>query len=229
MKMLKFLVIEDERNLSDSIADMLRRLGKVEQVFNGEDGLYQAEKGVYDLIILDLMLPGLDGFTILNELRRKKINTPVLILSAKDSLEDKVRAFKDGTDDYLTKPFHREELMLRVKALLKRSMGIEESNVIENGNLKINLNNHVVTYEDRIIQLQGKEFDLLLYLVQNKDVIVTKEQIFDRIWGFDSSTSITVVEVYMSNLRKQLKKQNVPNMIRTLRNVGYIWENPSED
>ncbi|WP_040388653.1 response regulator transcription factor [Catellicoccus marimammalium] len=227
--MLKFLVIEDERNLSDSIADMLRRLGKVEQVFNGEDGLYQAEKGVYDLIILDLMLPGLDGFTILNELRRKKINTPVLILSAKDSLEDKVRAFKDGTDDYLTKPFHREELMLRVKALLKRSMGIEESNVIENGNLKINLNNHVVTYEDRIIQLQGKEFDLLLYLVQNKDVIVTKEQIFDRIWGFDSSTSITVVEVYMSNLRKQLKKQNVPNMIRTLRNVGYIWENPSED
>lgn len=227
--MLKFLVIEDERNLSDSIADMLRRLGKVEQVFNGEDGLYQAKKGVYDLIILDLMLPGLDGFTILNELRRKKINTPVLILSAKDSLEDKVRAFKDGTDDYLTKPFHREELMLRVKALLKRSMGIEESNVIENGNLKINLNNHVVTYEDRIIQLQGKEFDLLLYLVQNKDVIVTKEQIFDRIWGFDSSTSITVVEVYMSNLRKQLKKQNVPNMIRTLRNVGYIWENPSED
>lgn len=227
--MLKFLVIEDERNLSDSIADMLRRLGKVEQVFNGEDGLCQAEKGVYDLIILDLMLPGLDGFTILNELRRKKINTPVLILSAKDSLEDKVRAFKDGTDDYLTKPFHREELMLRVKALLKRSMGIEESNVIENGNLKINLNNHVVTYEDRIIQLQGKEFDLLLYLVQNKDVIVTKEQIFDRIWGFDSSTSITVVEVYMSNLRKQLKKQNVPNMIRTLRNVGYIWENPSED
>lgn len=229
MKMLKFLVIEDERNLSDSIADMLRRLGKVEQVFNGEDGLCQAEKGVYDLIILDLMLPGLDGFTILNELRRKKINTPVLILSAKDSLEDKVRAFKDGTDDYLTKPFHREELMLRVKALLKRSMGIEESNVIENGNLKINLNNHVVTYEDRIIQLQGKEFDLLLYLVQNKDVIVTKEQIFDRIWGFDSSSSITVVEVYMSNLRKQLKKQNVPNMIRTLRNVGYIWENPSED
>lgn len=228
MNMLKFLVIEDEHNLSDSIADMLRRLGKVEQVFNGEDGLYQAEKGVYDLIILDLMLPGIDGFTILNELRRKKINTPVLILSAKDGIEDKVRAFQDGTDDYLTKPFHREELMLRVKALLKRSMGIEESNIIEEGSLKINLNNHVVTYEGRPITLQGKEFDLLLYLVQNKDVIVTKEQIFDRIWGFDSNTSLTVVEVYMSNLRKQLKKQNVPNMIRTLRNVGYIWENPDE-
>lgn len=223
MALLKFLVIEDERNLADSIRGMLLPLGTITLAYDGEEGYYQASKGVYDLIILDLMLPEMDGITLLTKIRSKGIQTPVLILSAKDSLEDKVLGFDRGADDYLTKPFHREELIMRIKALMKRTIGIEDNMVVD-GDYTVNLNNHSMSYKNKVVPLQGKEFDLILYLIQNKNMIVTKEQIFDRIWGFNSDTSITVVEVYMSNLRKQLKKNDIPSHIRTLRNVGYIWE-----
>ena len=199
-------------------------LGEITQIYDGEEGLFEAETGVYDLILLDLMLPGKNGYGILAELRKKNIQTPVLILTAKDGLEDKITGFQKGADDYLTKPFYREELIMRVKALLKRSLGLFSENQIVYKNITCNLATKEVTIDDEILSIQGKEFDLLVYFIQNKGVILTKEQIFDRIWGFDSDTTITVVEVYMSHLRKHLKPSGADQFFKTLRNVGYILQ-----
>lgn len=222
--MINFLIVEDEAILSDNIKEILSDLGEITQIYDGEEGLFEAETGVYDLILLDLMLPGKNGYEILAELRKKNIQTPVLILTAKDGLEDKITGFQKGADDYLTKPFYREELIMRVKALLKRSLGLFSENQIVYKNITCNLATKEVTIDDEILSIQGKEFDLLVYFIQNKGVILTKEQIFDRIWGFDSDTTITVVEVYMSHLRKHLKPSGADQFFKTLRNVGYILQ-----
>lgn len=222
--MINLLIVEDEATLSDNIKEILSDLGEITQIYDGEEGLFEAETGVYDLILLDLMLPGKNGYEILAELRKKNIQTPVLILTAKDGLEDKINGFQKGADDYLTKPFYREELIMRVKALLKRSLGLFSENQIVYKNITYNLATKEVTIDDEILSIQGKEFDLLVYFIQNKGVILTKEQIFDRIWGFDSDTTITVVEVYMSHLRKHLKPSGADQLFKTLRNVGYILQ-----
>lgn len=222
--MINLLIVEDEATLSDNIKEILTDLGTITQVYDGEEGLFEAESGIYDLIVLDLMLPGKNGYDVLAELREKNIQTPVLILTAKDSLEDKVTGFQKGADDYLTKPFYREELIMRVKALLKRSLGLFSENQLSYRNITCNLATKEVTAGEEILPIQGKEFDLLVYFIQNKGVILTKEQIFDRIWGFDSDTTITVVEVYMSHLRKHLKPTGVDQLFKTLRNVGYILQ-----
>lgn len=222
--MINLLIVEDEATLSDNIKEILSDLGEITQIYDGEKGLFEAETGVYDLILLDLMLPGKNGYEILAELRKKNIQTPVLILTAKDGLEDKINGFQKGADDYLTKPFYREELIMRVKALLKRSLGLFSENQIVYKNITCNLATKEVTIDDEILSIQGKEFDLLVYFIQNKGVILTKEQIFDRIWGFDSDTTITVVEVYMSHLRKHLKPSGADQFFKTLRNVGYILQ-----
>lgn len=220
--MIKFLLVEDDQALSDNILEILSELGEVTQVYDGSMGLYEAESGVYDLIILDLMLPEMDGYEVLANLRKEGIQTPVLILTAKDGLDDKVEGFQKGADDYLTKPFYREELLLRIKALLKRSLGLFDERYLDYQSLRLNLQNKEVFYEDELLDIQGREFELLVYFIQNQEVILTKEQIFDRIWGFDSETTVTVVEVYMSNLRKHLKGTGVEKQLKTLRNVGYI-------
>lgn len=222
--MINLLIVEDEATLSDNIKEILSDLGEITQIYDGEEGLFEAETGVYDLILLDLMLPGKNGYEILAELRKKNIQTPVLILTAKDGLEDKINGFQKGADDYLTKPFYREELIMRVKALLKSSLGLFSENQIVYKNITCNLATKEVTIDDEILSIQGKEFDLLIYFIQNKGVILTKEQIFDRIWGFDSDTTITVVEVYMSHLRKHLKPSGADQFFKTLRNVGYILQ-----
>ncbi|MDT2822413.1 response regulator transcription factor [Enterococcus devriesei] len=222
--MINLLIVEDEATLSDNIKEILTDLGTITQVYDGEEGLFEAESGIYDLIVLDLMLPGKNGYDVLAELREKNIQTPVLILTAKDSLEDKVTGFQKGADDYLTKPFYREELIMRVKALLKRSLGLFSENQLSYQNITCNLATKEVTAGEETLPIQGKEFDLLVYFIQNKGVILTKEQIFDRIWGFDSDTTITVVEVYMSHLRKHLKPMGVDQLFKTLRNVGYILQ-----
>lgn len=221
---MKILLVEDDPILSDSIKDVLKELGEIYQAYDGSEAVYEGERGIYDLIILDLMIPEMSGEAVLTNLREKQIYTPVLILTAKDSFEDKINGFQIGADDYLTKPFHREELFLRVQALLRRSLGLHEGNEIEEQGLVINLKNRRVTFGDVEIVLQGKEFDLLTYMLQNKGRIITKDQLFDRIWGFQSDTTLTVVEVYMSNLRKHLKPFGLDVWIKTLRNVGYILQ-----
>ncbi|RPA65012.1 DNA-binding response regulator [Aerococcus agrisoli] len=229
--MINILIVEDDKTLSDNIKKICQEIDQVKlhQVYDGDEGHFEASSGIYDLIILDLMLPGLNGYEVLAKTRQAGIETPVLILTAKDGLEDKVEGFQNGADDYLTKPFYREELLLRIQALLRRSLGLFNDNSLKYGPLSLNLNQHTVSFADNDINIQGKEFELLAYLIQNKGIILTKEQIFDRIWGFNSETGITVVEVYMSNLRKHLKVAGLDKAIKTLRNVGYIMaENPDD-
>lgn len=194
------------------------------QVFDGDEGLYEAESGVYDLILLDLMLPEKDGFTVLKELREQGITTPVLIMTAKESLDDKGHGFELGADDYLTKPFYLEELKMRIQALLKRS-GKFDQNTFSFGDVCVNLSTNSTYVGDKEVELLGKEFDLLVYFLQNQNVILPKSQVFDRLWGFDSDTNVSVVEVYVSKIRKKLKGTDFATNLQTLRSVGYILKN----
>ncbi len=221
--MIKILLVEDDLSLSNSVYDFLENFADVVQVFDGDEGLYEAEMNIYDIVLLDLMLPEKNGFEVLGELRAKGVKTPVLIMTAKESLDDKMHGFEIGADDYLTKPFYLEELKARIQALLKRSGKLEDTSTIKYGDtLVVNTANNQVTISGKPVEILGKEFVLLLYFLQNRNVILPKEQIFDRIWGFDSDTTVTVVEVYMSKLRKKLKGTEFAENLATLRNVGYI-------
>ncbi|CDO18802.1 two-component system, OmpR family, response regulator CiaR [Streptococcus gallolyticus] len=222
--MIKILLVEDDLSLSNSIFDFLDDFADVMQVFDGEEGLYEAESGVYDLILLDLMLPEKDGFQVLKELREEGISTPVLIMTAKESLDDKGHGFELGADDYLTKPFYLEELKMRIQALLKRS-GKYNDNNLSYEELTVDTSTNTTTVNGEEVELLGKEFDLLVYFLQNQNVILPKSQIFDRIWGFDSDTTISVVEVYVSKIRKKLKGTTFAKNLQTLRSVGYILKN----
>lgn len=222
--MIKILLVEDDLSLSKSVFDFLDDFADVMQVFDGDEGLYEAESGVYDLILLDLMLPEKDGFTVLKELREKGVTTPVLIMTAKESLDDKGHGFELGADDYLTKPFYLEELKMRIQALLKRS-GKFDQNTLSFGDVRVNLSTNSTFVGDKEVELLGKEFDLLVYFLQNQNVILPKSQIFDRLWGFDSDTTVSVVEVYVSKIRKKLKGTDFAANLQTLRSVGYILKN----
>ncbi|MBJ8325584.1 response regulator transcription factor [Streptococcus pacificus] len=222
--MIKILLVEDDLSLSNSVFDFLDDFADVMQVFDGDEGLYEAESGIYDLILLDLMLPEKNGFQVLKELREKGINTPVLIMTAKESLDDKGHGFELGADDYLTKPFYLEELKMRIQALLKRSGKISDKE-LSYADLRVDTKTNTVYYREKEVELLGKEFDILVYFLQNQNVILPKSQIFDRIWGFDSDTTISVVEVYVSKVRKKLKDSQFSKNLQTLRNVGYILKN----
>lgn len=223
--MIKILLVEDDLSLSNSVFDFLDDgFADVMQVFDGDEGLYEAESGVYDLILLDLMLPEKDGFQVLKELREKGITTPVLIMTAKESLDDKGLGFELGADDYLTKPFYLEELKMRIQALLKRSGKLTDHN-LSYGNVSVDLSTNTTLVSGQSVELLGKEFELLVYFLQNQNVILPKTQIFDRLWGFDSDTTISVVEVYVSKIRKKLKGSDFETNLQTLRSVGYILKN----
>lgn len=222
--MIKILLVEDDLSLSNSVFDFLDGFADVMQVFDGEEGIYEAESGVYDLILLDLMLPEKDGFTVLKELRGKGITTPVLIMTAKESLDDKGHGFDLGADDYLTKPFYLEELKMRIQALLKRSGKFNENSLVY-GDVTVDLSTNTTHINGQEVEFLGKEFDLLVYFLQNQNVILPKNQIFDRIWGFDSDTTVSVVEVYVSKIRKKLKGTQFAKNLSTLRSVGYILRN----
>lgn len=220
---MKVLIIEDDKILSKTIMQCIEKIFSVEQAFDGEEGLLYAKQNIYDVIILDLMMPVMSGYDVLAELRKQKINTPVLILTAKDGLTDKLKGFELGADDYLVKPFEREELIARLKAIIRRtSSTYKEDNLIFK-DLVLNLQNRQAVIGKEKINLQGKQFDILEYLINYKNTIITKEQIFDKIWGFNSETTTNVVEVYASTLRKELKKFGYDKYLKTIRNVGYMW------
>ncbi|MBC6389165.1 response regulator transcription factor [Lactobacillus kunkeei] len=222
---LNILIVEDDENLAASVAQFLSPIGNTTVVHDGFEGQMMGQDNIYDIAILDLMLPEVSGYDILKHWRvDDEIDMPVLILTAKDTMADKVHGFELGADDYLTKPFHREELILRVKALLKRTGRLGNNNSLSAGEFNVDLGRHYVEYQNQELKLNGKEYDLLVYFMQNPSTIITKDQIFDRLWGFDSETSLSVVEVYMSNLRKKIKQISGANPIKTLRNVGYMLE-----
>lgn len=226
--MIKILLIEDDLSLSNSVFDFLDDFADVMQIFDGEEGLYEAESGVYDLILLDLMLPEKNGFQVLKELREKGMTTPVLIMTAKESIDDKGQGFDLGADDYLTKPFYLEELKMRIQALLKRSGKFNDNSLIY-GDIRVDMSTNSTFVNQTEVELLGKEFDLLVYFLQNQNVILPKSQIFDRIWGFDSDTTISVVEVYVSKVRKKLKGTLFSENLQTLRSVGYILKHVETD
>lgn len=226
---MKLLIIEDDQHLSDTIKETTQEMFQTEQAFDGEEGLFLAEQNIFDCIILDIMLPYMNGYDVLKKLRSQHISTPVIMLTAKDGLGDKIQGFKAGADDYLAKPFHREELLLRLEAIVRRSGGELRQNTLSFKDLKLNIKNKTAYLGEEVVKLNGKQFDLLEYLINNKNIILTKEQIFDRIWGFESDTSTTVVEVYASNLRKTLKKFNYDHYIQTFRGLGYMLSDSGGD
>ncbi|KAA8434543.1 response regulator transcription factor [Weissella sagaensis] len=226
---IKLLVVEDDYALNDTVKETISELGEVVQVHDGDEGWFEIESGVYDAVILDVMLPGQDGFTILKKAKEAFPNLPVLMLTAKSELTDKMQGFDLGADEYVTKPFYKEELLARLKALLRHTGVLGQDGALEVGNIQIYVEQHKVLVGNEEISLQGREFGLLVYLVQHVGQIVTKDQIFDRLWGFDSDTSLTVVEVYMSNLRKNLRQAEAQVNIKTLRNVGYTLNATNED
>lgn len=225
---MKILLIEDDRILSDTIKQCLNFQYEIEQEYSGECGYLLARRNIYDLIILDLMLPEMTGYDILKKLRGEEIYTPVLILTAKDSLEDKLKGFEYGADDYLVKPFESKELLARIDAIIRRTKKSYSSRTLEFKNLKLDLERRQVTIDEKEVPLQGKQFDILEYLIGFKGTIITKEQIFDKIWGFQSETTTNVVEVYASGLRKTLKKYGYDKYIKTVRGVGYMLSEGDE-
>ena len=201
---MRVLIIEDDKILSKTIEQCICSKYDVDRVFDGEEGIMYAKQGIYDVIILDLMIPIMNGYEVLSKLRSDKIYTPVLILTAKDGLDDKLKGFKLGGDDYIVKPFNREELLARIDAIIRRTNGNYQENIIEFKGLKLDLNSRKAIAGDKELILQGKQFDVLVYLITSKNIIITKDQFFDKIWGFDSETSTNVIEVYASGLRIEL-------------------------
>lgn len=223
---MKVLVVEDNVSLLESIRQILTDEYEVDTADNGEDGLFMAQQSIYDIIILDVMLPGIDGFEIVRKIREVKIDTSVLFLTAKDALEDRVRGLEMGGDDYLVKPFQAPELKARIRALLRRSGIISLEQHVKYRNIELLEKEKDILVDGKVIKMTLKQFELLEYLIQNNGKILTREQIFDRIWGFDSDTTIAIVEVFIHHLRKKLEPFNYHKDIQTVRGIGYMLKQP---
>lgn len=219
---MRLLVVEDHLPLLKSIVELLSDEFTVDQAENGDDGLFFARQNIYDAIILDIMMPGMDGFEVLQALRKEDIKTPVLFLTAKDSLEDRVKGLDSGGDDYITKPFQAAELKARIRALLRRSGSLTTNQTLQYRGIEMLGKDRDVLVDGKPMKLTLKQYELLEYLIQNRGAILTKEQIYDRVWGFDSDTTIAIVEVFMHHLRKKLEPSGYQSDIKTVRGVGYI-------
>lgn len=224
---MRLLIIEDDKQIASFIANGLRQEGfAVDNAENGEDGLHLALTEAYDAMIIDIMLPGIDGLTIVEKLRVKNKRTPVLILSAKRSVDDRVRGIQKGGDDYMIKPFAFSELLARIHALLRRSTGFSETKVLEIGELKIDFLKRSVRRADQMLELQPKEFSLLGYLSRNANRVVSKTMIVEHIWDFNFDPQTNVVDVLVCRLRSKVDKDFKEKMIQTVRGVGYVLKIP---
>ncbi len=219
---MRILLVEDENDLRQIIKKRL--IKEKYTVDDCQDGL-EAEDYIdmteYDGIILDGMLPGKDGLNILKEMRRKGNHTPVLMLTARDSIEDRVRGLDYGADDYLVKPFSFEELLARLRAVMRRKP-VFVSEVLIVDDLEMNLQTKDVTRKGERIELSSKEYMLLEYLMQNKNIVLSREQIQERVWGYDFEGGSNVVDVYIRYLRKKIDHENEKKLIQTVRGVGYV-------
>lgn len=221
---MKVLIIEDEYNLADVIKERLEKENlTVDIVTDGEEGYYYAITGVYDLIILDVMLPNMSGFEILTKLREETITSKIIMLTAKSMLEDKLNGLENGADDYLTKPFHIDELVARVNIQLKRN---GNKNNLSFGDLVLNTTTLKVTCTktNEVVELIKKEFQLLEYFINNPNQVLSKEQIYDRVWGIENEIESNNLEAYLSFIRKKLRAIESKVVIKSVRGMGYKIE-----
>ena len=224
---MRILIVEDEFKIADVIASRLRKENYIVAVFdNGEAGLDNALTNIYDLIILDVMLPKVDGFKILEEIRREKINAKVIMLTAKSMIEDKLMGGNSGANDYLTKPFHIDELVARVNAQLRMDNVQVQKYYVEAGDLRLNIKNTtlICTTTNESIEVVCKEFMLLEYLMKNKNQVLQKEQLYEKIWGLDNESESNNLEAYLSFIRKKIKIIGSNVQIKAIRGLGYKLE-----
>ena len=222
---MRVLIIEDEFSLADAIRESLEKEHlEVVITTNGLDGEDEALTGLYDLILLDVMLPKKNGFDILKTLKNEKIKTPIIMLTAKGELEDKLNGLENGADDYMTKPFHMKELIARIKIILKRNANIEDTNILTYGDLVLDLSVGKLKCKEKEVSINGKELNLMELLLINKEQIIEKEVLTDKIWGYDSDAEYNTVEVYISFLRKKINLLESIVKISTIRGIGYKLE-----
>jgi len=227
---MRILLIEDEKYMAEAVVQVLRKNNyTVDLAHDGEYGLNCALSAIYDIIILDIMLPKMNGLDVLKELRIEKIATPVILLSAKGETEDKVRGLDSGADDYLPKPFKTEELLARLRALGRRKGEIIPEGILSYGDIELNPNTLDVYCGKKTYKLTLKESQLLELLINMKGMVISKNSIIEKLWGFDGEADDNHVEVYISFLRKKLVALNSTNTIQTMRGLGYVLKTIKEE
>ncbi|MFM2031231.1 MAG: hypothetical protein RI927_851 [Actinomycetota bacterium] len=226
MENVKVLIVDDEPNIRDLLSTSLRFAGfSVHAVANGADAVHAAEKGAPDIILLDVMLPDMNGFSVTKKIRSMGINAPVLFLTARDETEDKITGLTVGGDDYMTKPFSLDEIVARINAILRRTKAAEvEESVLEVGEIKINQDAHDVFVNGTLVELSPTEYKLLRFLMSNPNRVLTKAQILDHVWEYDFNGEMGIVESYVSYLRKKLDPLTTEPLISTKRGVGYMYK-----
>ena len=227
---MKLLLVEDEKQLSEALSQILiKNKYSVDAVYNGEDGLEYALSDVYDVIVLDIMLPKLSGLDILKQVRKEGLSTPIILLTAKGSVDDKITGLDMGADDYLPKPFSPEELLARLRAITRRKGEVINDNLLEFGDIKLNISTYDLQCKENSITLTQKEFEILNYFLQRPKNVVSKDDLITKLWGFDSDVEHNNIEVYISFLRKKLTYIDSEVKITTIRRVGYKLEERSEE
>lgn len=221
---MRLLIAEDDRDIVKALTALFEHNNySVDAVYNGNDGYDYAAAGNYDGIILDIMMPGMDGLEVLRALRGSGVRTPVLLLTARGDVEDKVNGLDAGADDYLPKPFAASELLARVRAMLRRRENYQDE-ILEFHGLSLNLATFELSFQDRNLRLVSREFQMLQLLMQSPGTVISTEQFMERIWGWDSDVEVSIVWVYVSNLRKKFDKLGAPVNIKAVRGVGYCLE-----
>ena len=219
---MRILVVEDEKDLNNIITKHLKKNNfSVDSVFNGEEALEYLEYGTYDLIVLDIMLPKLNGYEVVKKLRENKNETAVLMLTARDSIDDKIKGLDLGADDYLIKPFDFGELLARIRALVRRKYG-NTSNTIEIDDLCIDIAKKTVVRAGKNIELTGKEYEVLEYLIQNKGHVLSRDKIRDSVWDYGYEGESNIIDVLIKNIRKKIDIGNSKPLIHTKRGLGYV-------
>lgn len=219
---MRILIAEDEKSLNRIIAKQLKASGySVDCAFNGEEAYDLISITDYDAAVFDVMMPKIDGFSLLRKIRNEGNNLPVLFLTARDSIEDRVEGLDIGADDYLVKPFAFEELLARIRALIRKN-SVSNSNIITVADLTVDISSRKVTRGEKDISLSAKEYELLQYLALNKGIVLSREKIEDHIWNYDYEGGTNVVDVYIRYLRKKIDEGNDKKLIHTVRGMGYV-------
>lgn len=222
---MRILIVEDEVQLSEALGAILEKNNyTVDRVFDGESGLDYILSDIYDGVILDIMLPKMSGIEVLKEVRKEGISTPIILLTAKGELEDRVLGLDCGADDYLPKPFYVEELMARIRALTRRRGEVQSDNLLSYGDISLNIGNLELSSKENRIKLTAKESGLLELFINRKDMITSKDDIINKLWGYESEAEHNNVEVYVSFLRRKLSHLKSKVAIKAIRNLGYILE-----